>query len=513
MIQIGSVALQRDLGNPEQPPTAEYALTLKVDSDAFFKDIGFTATEPLALEISASDASGTYMNIQGLKAALQDPENAHFQHGTKCTLMRYAFPLDCKGFPLALGQSIGSYRDVQGPTGKAILYAVFFDENGNPVRHWSHSANLQDEITVYYEYFGDDQDTYTSSFEVASKLTDTLGINNDALNTSLEDERLINVISGPLTIIHAEDGTKSTFENAVMLQSTLPRIKGFSVMPEGSVDEGPLYYDSTGPIAITADDITGLTANKVNLVRARDARLQTLVFSIISDDETSKNGITDALALMIVRPDNITAPSLYVDDGASELKVTDDNLLIDSMQGSYVCRSLANALTIHFPALAIGHLRGNIANMHKAMPRATLGDRLLQLYSLEYFHTNVEEQEDILPDAVRDVLDLEQGIGKVMDLTGESEALQEEVIMQMEAYFGSYGARHAFINEFWKKYPGVLEAYASRFDPGTVCLLKDAIDYTSKVFAIYVNISVSYDIGNDNSVSIDNIPVIFRLSK
>ncbi len=519
MVQLGAVALQRDLGNhPGQTPepTSEYALTLNVDSNIFFKDIGFTidgSANPIAPEIPIVVPSGTYMNIHGLQAALQDPGIAHFQHGTKCTLMRYAFPLDCKGFSMSQNASIGSYRTVEG-VGKAILYAVFFDENGHPVRHWSRTASLPDEITVYYEYFGSDQDTYTSSFEVASKLAGTLGIPGDAINTSIDDESLINVISGPLTIILADDGSKSTFENAVMLQSTMPRIKGFSIMPQGTVESGPLFYDSNGPIAITTDDITGLTANKVNLVRAKDARLQTLIFSIISDDATSTNGITDALALMLVRPDNIIVPSLYADNGASELNVTDATLLTDSMQGSsYVCRTLANALTIHFPAVAVGTFRANIANMHKAMPKATLGDRLLQLYSLEYYHSNADEQEDILPDEVYYLLNVEQGIGKVMDLTGESEALQQDIIGQMEAYFGSYDARRAFMTEFWQKYPGVLEAYASRFDPGTLCKLKDAIDFTSKTFAIYVNISVSYDFADGSSVTINDVPVIFRLSK
>jgi hypothetical protein len=208
-------------------------------------------------------------------------------------------------------------------------------------------------------------------------------------------------------------------------------------------------------------------------------------------------------------------PALYADDMAAQLTIKDQDMLLDSMQGEYVSRTMDDALTLHFPAITIdgSGTYVNISNAHKAMPKATLGSRLLQLYSLKYYQSSVDEQEDELTDSARVILTTDAGIGTVMDISSEPDALQSEIISKVEAYLADARMRNSFLYEFSRKYPETLQDFSKKFQQGTPCRLSDALAYSRKSFSIYVNVSVTYDIGNGQEVSIFDVPVIFRLMK
>lgn len=535
IVQVGSVDIQVGLTS-RSSFLNEYGIIMRMDRDKFFKDFRYCLNvngrvEALDLVTSQEWSTlpmPTFINKTSIGVAMNDPENAHFQLGAKYTAMRYAFPLTCKELSLPLlNGNVGGYRTMQG-NAYVHLYAAFFDHRGYPVNHWFHPDDAPDQISVLYEYFGDGNDTFMSSFEVTDKLERTFGLAPGTINTNDPSfpETLVNVVSGPLTVLSGNTEPNVTFDNAVMLQSSLPRVKGIPTLPKGTLPN--VYYEDTRPIAMTPFTDGSTTSTRVNLVRASALGITTLVFASIKDDLTSKMGLTDTVAIMLYRPSNASIPSgLSLKAIAPEFVFPDtpvpntdisfkDTLMVDPVN-TYVSRKLTtNAATMHFPALTTSPsgVLINIVNLHKAMPDAPLGHRMLQLFSAAADSATVsaDGMEDLLPQHVRTLLDIRQGLGKRLDLSKEPVDTHNIILQNTEAYLMDAMNRNTFIAEFTQKFPGVLESYASMVPRGTPCLVNDAIVASSQDISLVINTNVSFETST-NVTKIEDIPLVFQLTK
>lgn len=532
IVQVGTVDIQIGL-TTRNSFLDEYGIFLRVDVDKFFKDFLYKISptgriEAAGLAQSSTDVTNPivrFLDWPGISNAMQGVDNAHFQLGSKYHAMRHAFPLTCKSISLPpLHGTVGGYRNIQG-NASMRLYAVFFDSNGYPVSHWFNPDDNPDQISLLYEFFGDGLDTFLSSFEVYDKLEKALGLPQGSLNTMDPNfpETLLNVISGPLYVSQS-----GTFDNAVMLQSSLPRIKGISSLPKGSLPN--IYYEDATPIAMPVDGL-GSSSKRVNLVRASTLGISTLVFASISDDLTSNMGLTDTVALMLYRPMTQLdlGPGLGLKGIAPEFASPDlprsrtdiifkDTLLSDpnSSNGKYVTRKVtAGAACMHFPAFQTSPcgVMINISNLHKAMPKAPLGIRMLQLFSAAVdAGSKADGTEDILPGNVMTLLDIKKGLGKRLDLSREPQETHSIIIETTETYLQDENNRAMFIAEFVQKFPGLLETFAASYPIGTPVRIKDAIVASLRDVSLVINTNMSVET-RSGVTRIDNIPIVFQLTK
>lgn len=541
--QVGSINIRSSLPN-NHDKLREYAIVLRADKDQFFKDLKFTWD---GTSIGPGPNGLNYVNTQHLQQIFSDKRAAHFQYGNKFDLIRYSFPLNCQGVTVSSDKLHIAHRSLTSGA-HLTLYAVFLDAWGHAVPSWKETPN--GDIDFYYEFFGDSSGEYATSYETEQKLASLLGFDDqDIKGFNISDtnkpETLINIISGPGSLqAGAIQGDQSDdksvmFDNLLMLNGHMPKIKGISNSPLGGTEDTPYYYNHVvWKTGVSNDTIL----RKLNLVKASDVGLQTFVFAVINDAYTSALGLSDVVPVMrrFLSMESYYQPVFAFKDfdltqvNNTEIQFKDTRFNIANTSfyssGKIIARSQFGLnQCMFFPPVKIanapseedemlGYRKVNIYNIHKGMPNATLGHRLLQLYSVVgqpdvYFESTATANDTILQDTTKELFDITQGIAKSLDLSNEPDTTHNEILAKLQLYLMNEDGRLAFLNDFNSKFPNVL----------TKTVSTQAIDFNQALlsvnmsFNIVIYVNINYIKYNANGPPIDfwirNIPIVVQLTK
>jgi hypothetical protein len=449
--------------------------------------------------------------------------------GEGATVRLYGVFLDEYGYP------VRHWREVRDGFGRVTEVELLYEYFGTG----------QDAFTASHEVSAG---LKTALFAATAEDTVILS----GINTSDETspDTLINIVSGPADVelgIDPDTGNaaaRSRFQNALTLTGSTVRLKGVSYVPDVD-DLGQETYPQVrwlGKSASThqGEEGSGSMLTTLRLVRASLAGVQTLVFAVVCDDSTSDAGMTDVLPVMrrfvadTAGGDfdvHAVAPSLIPGDDGRESRVAfmDPDFRTYRADSPFVAKPLfsqargaidldgsesgvadpmGRALPMFFPPVQVAtssepDLAGsnpftwtsvNVLNFHKAMPRATLGERLLQMYSVAVGNEEgmAEATEANLSESVVRLFDIGVGIGSSYDIRGEDLLTHEIVARGLDEYLSDADKCKSFLNDFGAKYPGVL----LQASPSGVARVRDAIVAapSPKSFSLVLYVNLRYSV-------------------
>jgi hypothetical protein len=373
---------------------------------------------------------------------------------------------------------------------------------------------------------------------------------------------LVNVVSGPgavATDVDPSTGEAATdvcFENLLMLNGATVRVKGVAAMPLGGADGEPYYYSGVrwggAVVTVTASGAAAATGGSaelrdLRLVRASDAGLQTLVFAIARDGATGRMGLADVLPVMRRFPPGVTggaecavygcppaaaegAAADAAADAAARVTFADPDFRFapaDADAGAvYVVRApaaqgppadaadaadpMGRARPMFLPPVAVStsaavsdaalaQTRLSVLSAHKAMPHASLGERLLQLYSLVSQSSAMNDAVAIAPEALlspstKKLLDVRAGLAKRLDIAREPDRTHDVLVQSLASFFAQGDNCAKFLRDFEAKFPGVLSAAALEVGGGPVTINKALTTSGARDFAMVVYVNLNYTV-------------------
>jgi hypothetical protein len=281
-------------------------------------------------------------------------------------------------------------------------------------------------------------------------------------------------------------------------------------------------------------------------VRAAERNAQTLVFAVVLDGATAERGLTDAYALYRNVPGAIAGgaavPVLSCLGG--EVHFEDPTLPMTGLP--VYLRKLATGVPLdaadatraqrmHFPPVAVsvsvtcangsktdGQKRVSPAHVHRAMPRASLGARILQIFSVACTPTYCPIRMNVceLDSDAHARYDIAASLAQEVDLSQEPRLTQEAIAGSMNAFFEDSDKCATFLNEFNAKFPGVLTdgRVAPPGAPDATPLRAALRVQTNRTFAVAVYLNIEFMVPVSTTPGalavrnrLNNVPIIFRL--
>lgn len=518
----------------------EYAIYIRVPKPSFINSFSYRYDANGEFVTPGNDLT-TYLDQTAMIASLKNPSSPHFQYGNKFTLMKYAFPIGSSCIHFA-GSPWYSSFNTMSMDAKANIYAVFLDSDGYPVD--CTSDNEDGSLTVLYEYFAHANDqgdmvlinTSYESSEIPKLFgLDASGVSGFVVDDVQNPESLINVISGPGNY-RMPSGQRVRYNNMLMLSGNAIKAKATPSLPEID-DMGNYYHD---------DLIWGEDAAPRNIVfkRASGMNIQTMLFAILQDGSTSTCGLPNMMPIsrMFLRDGpsrrpvyafphpydpslgevDIIDPELNTTPDPQRLCVVNKRIVTDSPDHPDLAHQLFmppfHGQTSRQMNEDIDNTRMiNLFHLHRAMPRATLGERLLQLFSGigqadEYFPNITASNELVISEIAQEIFDTRKGLSSKYDLSLEPHTTHMKILEALEEFFVLEANRVQFLMDCNNKFDGMFVQSSS---PNALNLKDTLANYQDDVaLVVFLNISFVVPAAPDINVEnwLRNVPMVMQLS-